>query len=221
MEIHGFKRLAVGEKFGGSYTHSLFVRGQANTGNFIIKTQKIKRTKLGRGSSAPLPHPKSRQLHSKSTSPSKNPGHERTSFCSLNQITSQPQNQPKEKKVPEIANRSNSSNRRVLFDEDLELLPHAASGVVGYGSHGRRVGKKHKSNNSLSPDQNKSEDSAAISEWLSSPFGGNDDQEVFRKIIDVGDVDDTHSIHSFSSLPMSEEAPPLDSYRSLLRVVKA
>ena len=75
------------------------------------------------------------------------------------------------------------------------------------------------------------EDSAAVSDWLSSAFGGNEDQEMFHKIIDVEDDDDTHSIHSFSSLPMTNETPlpsemkesksHSDGHRVPLRVVKA
>ncbi len=65
VEIHGFKRISVGERFGGSYTHSLFLRGKPNMGQFMItipKTQKskLKRSKLRRGSSAPIYQSRSR-----------------------------------------------------------------------------------------------------------------------------------------------------------------
>lgn len=51
-------------------------------------------------------------------------------------------------------------------------------------------------------------------DWLSSAFEGTlesspsplvEEETIFHKIIDVEDDDDTHSIHSFSSLPMGIE----------------
>ncbi len=65
VEIHGFKRIPVGERFGGSYTHSLFLRGKPNMGQFMItisnaQKPKLKRSKLRRGSSAPIYQSRSR-----------------------------------------------------------------------------------------------------------------------------------------------------------------
>lgn len=143
-------------------------------GQFMVQTPKIKRAKLGRGTSAPLP------LRRKNST-----------------------------EVPSSITTCSRQGSSVLsVEEDLEPLPHSEEivpGVIECCEHERRSNKKHRSNNSWSPIHNVCEDSMAVSDWLSSAFGGNEDQEIFHKIIDVEDDDDTHSIHSFSSLPMTKE----------------
>mmetsp|Transcript_7039 Transcript_7039/g.17188 ORF Transcript_7039/g.17188 Transcript_7039/m.17188 type:complete len:197 (+) Transcript_7039:682-1272(+) len=169
-------------------------------GQFMVQTPKIERAKLGRGSSAPLPQSQS-ESQLKSTSTSKNPQHGRSVSCSLRRKNST--------EVPSsITTCFRQGSSALSVEEDLEPLPHSEEivpGVIEYCEHERRSNKKHRSNNSWSPIHNICEDSAAVSDLLSSAFGGNEDQENFHKIIDVEDDDDTHSIHSFSSLPMTKE----------------
>jgi hypothetical protein len=108
------------------------------------------------------------------------------------------------------------------IEEDLEPLPHDNNEngfprIIECGEHDRRSTKKHRSNNSWSPNLNTGGRSLAAMDWLSLAFGGTEtsstreepplveeNAEIFHKIIDVENYDDTHSIHSFSSLPMEQ-----------------
>lgn len=217
MELHGFKRLAVGEKFGGSYTHNLFIRGKPNMCRFMIKDKKIKKAKLRRRSSDPIgKHTITVAKTSDSSSPPKS-RHARSLSDSSGLVMPPPVTH---KKVG-----GSFSDKSIVpsfsIEDDLEPLPHVDNengfpSIIECREHERRSSKKHRSNNSWSPVFDAGDDSLATMDWLASAFGGTEacreepplveeDDEIFQKIIDVEEDDDTHSIHSFSSLPMPEQ----------------
>jgi len=221
LELHGFKRLAVGEKFGGSYTHNLFIRGKPNMCRFMIKDTKIKKAKLRRRSSDPIgKHTITVAKTSDSSSPSKS-RHARSLSDSSGLVMPPPVSREMRRKYVSDSFSGKSIVPSFSIEDDLEPLPHVDNengfpSIIECREHERRSSKKHRSNNSWSPVFDAGDDSLATMDWLSSAFGGTEacreepslveeDDEIFHKIIDVEDDDDTHSIHSFSSLPMPEQ----------------
>ena len=194
VELHGFTRLAVGERFGGSYTHFLFLRGKSNMARFMIKSKNVEKTRLRRGSSDT-----GFQSQSKSQSKNLHCGRSCSYWSGLPRGSSA------------LSTKEGFESHSRHHEEDVPR-------IIANCDHDRRSTKKHKSNKSWSPINTACDDSAAVTKWLSSTFGGTEaiseedtlpiggveGREIFNNVIGVEDDDDTYSIHSFSSLPTEE-----------------
>jgi len=191
VKLHGFTRFAVGEQFGGAYTHTFLVRNNSNMGQFMVPTPaKLKKANLLR----------------------------RSTDAITTSIPSTPTRQPQHVRHGRVLGRSNSGLAQHVED-DWEPLPHDdnENGVLDCDGYDHRKSKKHRSNKSWNPTLDTGVDSKAAMEWFYSSFGKNIEtpsageaptlvEDVEGKLF-VDGVDDIHSIHSFSSQPIDNCMP--------------